>query len=98
MQRRQASAVVQPVEKGGVAPVPFEPARSRVRSVPENDGPAVSLKTGGRGGRDVRSHRPSCADRLDGRARNVRVGLPIAATNPDAADTLALDDHRETAL
>ena len=47
---------------------------------------------------DARSHRPCRADCLDGRARNAGVGLPIAATNPDAADTLALDDHRETAL
>ena len=49
-------------------------------------------------GRDLGSHRPCSADRLDSRAGDACVSLPITAANADASDTLALDDNREPAL
>src|SRR6266436_4434469 len=41
---------------------------------------------------------PAGADRLDGRPRDALVGLPVAAADPDAADTFPLHDDRKAAL
>src|SRR6267154_5711174 len=39
---------------------------------------------------------PAHPDRLDSRLGDAQIRLPVAATDPDAANTLAVDQHRHT--
>src|SRR5713226_2923578 len=41
---------------------------------------------------------PAHPDRLDSRLGDAQIRLPVAAADPDAANTLAVDQHRHTAL
>src|SRR5450432_682075 len=77
-------------------PIPMQPTRSGLvlttLSLPRaavgglsSDGPARPLL-------------PAQPDRLHSRLGNAQIGLPVAAADPDTADTLAVNQHRHTAL